>query len=158
MPISKNVKDVWNKWRLKEGKGISDHWLKAEQIVEENILQSLGFDYIIRFSKFNLRKGTQYRLFTFDIYAERKKEKWLIDVTTKANKVLEIPMMKVLKRIGITNFGVVCVKKDFSEYVFKEAFIKDNQKTITLRVNKDDFVLGNVKKIPKILYKIENLN
>jgi hypothetical protein len=157
MPTSLSVNTVWNDWVCGHSAGtrsIDVNWLKSEKITEKLILPRLGFTYVVRFSGFSLRKGTMHRVFSYDIYAERGKERWLIDVTVQAHKVLEIPMMRVLRRMGITNFGAVMINKDFNKYVFKEATEKDNQKTLTLRVNVEDFVLGNVKTIPKNYYII----
>lgn len=148
MPTSKGVNAMWNGWTQKQTRRISVDWLKGEQVAEERILPSLDFNYIVRFSSFNLRKGTQYRLFTFDLYAERKNERWLIDVSVQAKKVLEVPIMVILKRMGITNFGAICIDKFYSHYLFKEAEIKEGQRTVTLQVSKNDYVWGNIKEIP----------
>jgi hypothetical protein len=151
MPTSKHINAVWNAWYTKERGGsrkITTDWLRAEKIAEEQILPSIGFNYIVRFSRFFLRHGVKYRQFSYDIYAERNGERWLIDVTVKARKVLEPPMMIILNRMGITNFGVVFMNKGFTQYLFKEAFIVKNQKTLSVAVIKDDYVLEAIKAIP----------
>ena len=150
MSKSKAVNAIWNNWQVeKSSKQITELWLKSEEVAETRILPDLGFTYVMRFSSLDLRRGTQYRLFSYDIYAERLSERWLIDISLRVIKNLEVSMMNVLKRMGISNFGVILIDKTLTRYIFKEVQIKTGQRTISVGVNRDDFVVGLVKNVPE---------
>lgn len=150
MPVSRKVSNVWNGWYSGacRSRRITIDWLRSEKITEELILPNLGFTYIARFSNLNLRKGTTYRIFSYDIYAEKGYEKWLIDVTVRARKVLDPILMDVFRRMGITNFGVMLINKEFSKYILKEGIKKEGNKHVAVQITRDDFVYDRIKDIP----------
>lgn len=157
MVISKSVTKNWGncstEWVRLGSRSKRDYITKSEIIVKENILPILGFTKIIRFAEQRVRHGFAQRIFTFDFYCERKKEKWLIDVTMVRHKRLDKAFMNIFKMVQPKlKFGVIHIKKDYTKYIFKEISkeqLTQNTKNIVTRITKDDFVFGRIKDVKK---------
>lgn len=155
MPLSKTLSHSWRhtrkEWFSIGKKEKTEKVIKSENLAKNEILPRFGFNKVIRFGELNVRHGFKQRIFSFDIYAEKGKEKWLIEVTMNAQKRMDGAFIQVFRMIQPNlKIGVIHFKKDLKKYVFKEIgekLLNKGNKNIVTRVTKDDFVLGNVKDV-----------
>lgn len=94
---------------------------EAELYAKEAVLPKLGFNEILYLNEEHRNGKIINRQFTWDFYAEKDGYNWFIDVTTYVHKKIHARhLMPVWKKLGV-KLGVLFVKPDFSNFVFKES-------------------------------------